>query len=281
MKLTQNALLAGFALAFTLSAAGCSTNSAADTEVASNCAPKHEGITTLTPGVLTVGVPDAPPLTTPSGEEGYEGVDADVIRGFAALECLTVDAQPIASSAGVTSVEQGRMDTVLGGWYRTEEREKVVSMGYPMYLDQVIIAAEEPYDNFDDLVGKRVGVVEGYMFTEDLQALFGSDLALYPESQLLLQDLDAGRLDAVVEIATGAPRFEAFIVTPVGPDERVKATLEAGQSSLPFNKDFPELRKAFDEHVKSLLSDGSMEEILVKWGLPAEAVFEGEPRTMQ
>ncbi|WP_053385983.1 substrate-binding periplasmic protein [Leucobacter japonicus] len=280
MKPFTPLLACGAAAALVIGLAGCSGGASSDV-ASQDCTPKRDGITTLTAGVLTVGVPDSPPLTMPSGDEGYEGVDADVIRGFAKEECLKVDAQPVASSAGVTSVEQGRTDTVLGGWYRTAAREKVVSMGYPMYLDQVIIAADKKYDNFDDLKGKKIGCVEGYMFTEDLQSLFGDDLSLYSESQLLLQDLEAGRLDAVVEIATGAPRFKDFTVTTVKPDERVQATLEAGQSSLPFNKDFPELREAFDDYVKSLHENGSMEKILDTWGLPTEIANVGEPRIMQ
>jgi polar amino acid transport system substrate-binding protein len=246
--------------------------------VSADCEPAHDNVETLKEGVLTIGVANFPPIAEAKGPDDYEGVDIDIIEGFAASECLELKGMPGSATVMVQGVQQEKWDTAPGGWYRSKEREKEVSMGYPMYIDQMVIAAGEEFTSFEELKGKKVGVVEGYTFTKDLKSLLGEDLSTYAETALALQDFESGRLDAVIDVATVSASFpDDVTVTVAEPDERIPASLEPAQGSMPFHKEADSLREAFDDYIQGLHESGELKEILEKWGLDPALADVGEP----
>lgn len=271
---TMAALGLGAALALT----GCATGGGGGSEVAEDCVPAHPDLTTMTEGVLTVGISDMPPLVTPSGEAGYEGLDVDIITGFAEAECLSIEAVNVGATAAVTSVEQGRVDISLGGWYRTEARNEVVTMSGPMYLDGLIVAANDPFSTFSELEGMKVGVVQGYNFEEDLRDVFGSDLSTYPEPTLLAEDLSSGRIDAAFDVSSAALMYGDAVISVLEPDERVAMSKLPAQTGLPFQKGNDALVEAFNAHLTSLHEADEMGPLLEKWGLDPSLAEVGEPR---
>lgn len=266
--------------ALTAALAGCSAGGegpAADAAL-EDCTPAHENLPTITDGVLTVGISDMPPLVTPSGDAGYEGLDADIINGFAALECLVIDPIDVGATAAVTAVQQGRVDTSLGGWYRTAERAEVVALSYPMYLDGLIVAADQEYETFDDLQGLNVGVVQGYNFVDELEDVFPGQVSQYSEPTLLAEDLQAGRIDAAFDVASAAVIYEGATISSLEGDERVPQSIEPAQTGLPFDLEATELVEAFDEYLQAIHEDGTLAGYLEEWDLDPDLSDVGEPR---
>ncbi|MGB3482583.1 MAG: transporter substrate-binding domain-containing protein [Mycobacterium sp.] len=246
-----------------------------------DCVPAHENLDLISAGTLTIGVSDMPPQSSTTGPDGYSGLDADIINGFAATECLSVTPISGASSAMVPGVEQHRWDTALGGWYRTEKRNEVVTMADPMYLDSLAIIAAEP-ETITSLEGKRVGTVDGYLYVPDLKSVYGDNLTLYPSVLELAQDLKAGRIDAAIDGAVSAPTTygDAFVISVPDADPRVSATSVPGQCSLPFAKSNTTLLAAFNDYIAAIKLDGTLAELLTEYGIDPKLADTGAPRLL-
>ncbi|NKX56693.1 substrate-binding periplasmic protein [Arthrobacter mobilis] len=250
-----------------LSLTGCGSSSGTST-AAADCTPAHAGLETVNAGKLTVGTPVTPPYVLKSGGE-ISGVDAEIIKEIAALECLEVDWQEVTFAAGLQSLQSDRVDTSMGGIYRTAERAELLELGATAYRDGVALLSKEGYKSLEDLSGKKVGVIQGYLWNKDLQAALGNDaVKQYQTSDALFSDLKAGRINvAVFTTAEAAYRLsqapsDGFVSETFEPTEKVKATLEPGQVVLPHPKGADAITKAFDEDIQTLISNGRIGEIL-------------------
>jgi polar amino acid transport system substrate-binding protein len=258
--------------------AGCAAGAPEASRIDENCTPAHSTLNTLTKGVLTVGVPDLPPLVFPDGSGGMDGIDAKIITGFAEAECLKIDAVTVSPAAAVASVEQGRVDTSLGGWYRSTARNKIVTMSGPMYLDAIIIASSKSYKTFDELKGLKVAITQGYVFQSDLEAIYGSKLSVYPEVSLMAEDLSSGRIDAAFDVASSTSMYKDWTVSSLDPDQRVPLSVQPTQTGLPFKKGDDSLVNAFNEYLTRLHAKGDIAGILKQWDINPQFADVGEPR---
>lgn len=272
------AILAGLSAGIML--VGCASGGESDdAAVPDDCTPVHEGLSTLTEGELAVGISDMPPLVMTEGEGGFDGLDADIIKGFAEAECLVIEPVNVGATAAVTSVEQGRVDTSLGGWSRTEERDQILSLSGPMYLDGIIVVGDQEYSTFDELDGLNIGVVQGYVVQGELEAAFPGQVQSYPEATLLSEDLKTGRIDVAVDVSSSVAYYdEGLVVNVLEPDERLQTTVNPIQTALPFNKENPDLADAFSAYLEVIHESGEIVELLEKWGIDPSMADVGEPR---
>lgn len=272
-SLTAAAVAGGVAL----TAAGCSRNEAST--VSADCKPAHT-FPTVTQGTLTVGVTEIPPFSyTKDGTP--TGVDVDIVKEFAQANCLQLKYQPVAYTSAVPSVQNKRIDLTIGDWYRTKARSEVVSLSAPMYLDELGVISTDGITSLDQLKGKKVGTIDGYLWVSDLRKMLGGNLTVYPSSVELKQDIDAGRLDVGIDAyGTALYNFKSskYQVTTVKPDPAVAATVQPAQTTLPYTKDNTEMGKALDDAIAELHSSDKIVKILEQHGLPASAAEVGEPR---
>ena len=175
----------------------------------------------------------------------------------------------------------------MGDWYRTEERSKVLGLSYPIYLDQMGIYSKDGVSKIEDLMGKKVGSVSGFLWVAELQALLGDNLQLYPNPVALAQDLAAGRVDIGVDsygTGTYAQKnggYAGIQIKVAEPDERVQASIQAAQSALLYSKDNVDFGAALDAGIKELHASGELAKILTSNGLDASGADVGEPRLVK
>ena len=276
-RTTASAVLAGGLL---LTGSACSREAAST--VAADCEPTAT-FPTVREGTLTVGQTEIPPFSYTDGGEPA-GLDVDIVSEFAAENCLELEFQPVAYTAAVPSVQGGRIDLTLGDWYRTKARAEIVGLSAPLYLDELGIISKEGITDIQELKGKQVGTVDGYLWVEDLRALLGGELKTYPSSTELKQDIEAGRLEIGVDAyGTALYNFEDsdYEITTAEPDEAVQATVQPAQTAFPYTKANTELGAALDATVAELHESGRMVELLEEHGLPASAAEVGEPRLIE
>jgi polar amino acid transport system substrate-binding protein len=253
---------------------------------ANECTPAHK-LTTITPGVLTVATYSLPPFSMPVSGSDAKGVDGDILKLIAAKECLKLQFAEGDASAVIQSIVSGKADVGMGNWYRTAARAKVVGLSGPMYLDQMGIISKDGADTIAALQGKRVGAVQGYLWTPDLQKVFGSALTIYPTSVAMAQDLAAGRIDAGTEsyavTIDGQKKggWQGLKVAVAKPDQRVAASVQPGQTTLPYTKANKELGDALTADVDALNKSGEIARILGQNGLDPKASEVGTPRLIQ
>ncbi|WP_081591893.1 substrate-binding periplasmic protein [Aeromicrobium massiliense] len=263
------------AAALVLSACGSDSESS----VAADCKPAHD-VSTVKEGVLTVGLTNTPPYSFEQDRE-IAGIDSDILKALAEEECLEIEHAPYTYAAAIPAVNTGRVDVAVGGFYRTEARAKETTLSAPLYVDELTVMSEDGYSTVDDLLGKKIGTVEGYLWVDALKALPGTDLRVYADSGALANDLKAGRLDAALDgygAATISAKGTDFELAVLEEDDRVPATNEPSQTSMLVHPKDEALAKALDELVGAMREDGRLVKILGEHGLPETAAEVGEAR---
>ncbi len=266
--------LAGAMLLLAAALAGCSLDSASSATKES-CTPAHSGLSTVNKGTLSVSAATLPPFTTVEGTK-LAGAEGKVLEKVAAMECLTMTAQPLDTASVITAAQNGRADVAAGNWYCTAERAKVMSLAGPIYGDQIGILSSSGAKKFSELDGKTVGTVDGYLWNAEFKTLYGAGLKIYPNSTAMISDLKAGRIDAAADSYGSATYSNAqnggkWRLEVPEPDERVASSVNPAQVCFPVPKSNDALAKAIIEDVEKLRSSGDLAEILGTNGLDRSA----------
>jgi polar amino acid transport system substrate-binding protein len=271
-----SAAVAGLALVLS----GCST--AAGASVDPSCTPKHE-FKTVTAGTLTVAAYDFAPHLKIEGNQ-IAGVEGELLNEIAKRECLTVTLQASGGAgAAIPSVQAGRADLEASDWWRTKARAKVVALSNPVYLDQGALVSVAGYKTVADLDGKKIGSVAGNLWYDEFTLVFGDNFSVYQDPEAVFNDLAAGRIDAVIDsVGATTARFEAnpikdAQIVPLQPDARIPVTAHPGQLNWPTKLDNTELPQALNDNIEDLRKDGTIAELLKKYGMDASAADVGEP----
>lgn len=268
----------GLAAASLLTLSACGGGGGASS-VDASCEPTIE-VETVKEGELNVALTNTPPYSMEENGE-MAGIDSDILAEFAAEACLELNYAPYTYATAVPATEQGRVDVAVGGFYRTEARGEVVRLSTPVYLDELTVMSTDGSATVDDLEGKRIGTVEGYLWVDDLKALPNVETRVYPDSLSLANELKAGRLDAGLD-GYGAAMISAegteFELEVLQSDERVSSTNQPSQTAILINPKNEALAEALDAFIEELRENGDLVKILEDNGLPASAAEVGDAR---
>lgn len=246
------------------------------TAFAQECTPMYE-FDTVNSGEITVALTNTPPYSLEKDGD-IAGIDGYIVKKFADDNCLKVNYSIYTYPGAVSAVQSSRADLALGGFYRTAARAKVTELSTPVYLDQLSITSKDGIDNIDDLMGKRVGTVEGYLWVQDMEKLFDGSKT-YPNSLNLAQDLHAGRIDAALD------GFGASVVQNEGKDyqikvmksdPRIKATEIPSQTSFLLDKKNKSFIKAMNDSIEKYRADGVIDQALSEYKVDTSASKVGE-----
>ncbi|MEE2952944.1 MAG: transporter substrate-binding domain-containing protein [Pseudomonadota bacterium] len=214
------------------------------------------------------------------------GVDGDILNEIAKMECLQLKSTSVDASAALNYVVSGRADIASGSYYRTAARAKVLALSDPLYIDQMGIVSRAGYDSIPQIIGKKVGSVQGDLWIADLRRL-DVDLKLYPALPELLQDMRLGRIDAalvgysVTIMAKEKGQMDGLVAKVAKPDKRVAASVSPGQGSFPMSMGNPAMVEAINADIAVLKKNGFIAKTLEKYGLDASAAKTGAPRLIQ
>lgn len=280
MKSSSRALFATtVAVSLLLSACGGgSSSSDGASDAGSDCTPAHPDLETIKEGTLTVSIYVTPPYTMEK-DGSYSGVDTDIIRKVAELECLEVDLKAVAAAGLIQSIQSKRADTGLGGIYRTAERAEILELPATAYKDGMAILGTEELATLDAMQDKKIGSIQGYLWTEDFQQALGSDnVTIYQASDGMVNDLQNGRIQGAVLTTT-----EAAFRVQQNPDAglvaadfqaapEIEASTQPGEVVFPVPKGNTALATAFSADIQALQADGTIEDILTSYNLPESTV---------
>ncbi len=259
---------------------------AATSASAQPCKPAHE-FKTIAAGKLTVALYEYPPYASAASDGSISGIDSDIVKRVASLNCLEVVPIVVDPAATIQYVLTGKSDVAIGDWYRTAERNKVMGLSYPIYLDQMGMYSKEGFNTVEALLGKKVGTIAGFLWVPELQKLLGGNLSLYPNPVALAQDLAAGRVQIGVDgYSTGVYAqkrggYKDIQIKITEPDQRVQASMQAAQAAIVYNKSKVELGKVLDDAIEQLHANGQMAEILKSNGLDPSGAEVGAPRLVK
>ncbi len=157
-----------------------------------------------TDDTLVIGVDSQfPPLSYLDQNDNFTGFDIDLAKEVAKKLGKKLEIQPIDWTQKETELESGNIDVIWSGLTITPEREAQMLFTNPYLLNnQVIVVREDSGINtLNDLVDKNIGV---QLTSTAESALSGNpiineigDVILYHENTSALEDLSAGKIDAV------------------------------------------------------------------------------------
>ncbi|MBE2278087.1 MAG: amino acid ABC transporter substrate-binding protein [Rhodobacteraceae bacterium] len=240
-------------------------------------------VPTVEPGKLTVAIYDYPPFNIVGADGSVSGIDPSIAEAVAKDNCLEFVAAVMDPAATVQAVIAGKADIAIGSWNRTVKRSEVLGIGAPTYLDPMGILSKDGTDTIEGMIGKKVGTVTGYLWVEQMQALLGDNLSLYPTAVALAQDLAAGRIDVAADgynyaayAQKNAGAYEGIQIKLAQPDERISASVKAPQAGFLYTKGNDTLGAAIDATVERLKAEGIIGKAIVDAGYDPRVAETGE-----
>jgi ABC-type amino acid transport substrate-binding protein len=223
-------------------------------------------------GVLNIGSDnDYPPFEEiKPGASTPDGFDVDLYTEIAKRLGLTAKSTTTDFDALFTSsIPTGKFDLGISAITIKEERKKTVDFTVPYYKSDLSLAIDTVrtpnIKTVDDLADQTVGVQRGTTSESCAQYLQKQgkikEVKSFGNTGPAFQDLAAGRVGAVIN---DQPASEGFIEK--NPDLKVVQIIKTQEEyAFAVSKEHPDLRKAINDQLTALMTDGTYATIYQKW----------------
>ncbi|RGE23685.1 ABC transporter substrate-binding protein [Leucobacter sp. wl10] len=274
------AVLAAFALLVTgCSAAGGSGTAAID----ESCTPVVADVQTMNPGKLKVLEVEHPPFATMEGGK-LTGVEGELVQKIAKDLCLQLDVQVTSFAGAIEGLQNNRGDLSSANWTVNDERRKLFEVSDPMYRSLMgIVTRGEDWNTVDSLMGKKIGTPQGYLWNDQLKALYGDSVVEYQSDVAVMDDVKAGRIDAGIvnnhanswRIAT-QDQYQDLTLNTMTPDKRLPHTQQDALAVVLVKKGSTDLRDAVNTVLKDYQDSGEMKKQFEKYGLDPQFIVQSD-----
>lgn len=258
-KVASLTVVLGLFLLLVLS--GCSSN---DSKASGKQKGNGEKMELVIEGKLTFAMSGL--LKPLNYKEKNKLVGFDVEIGEEISKRIGLESNPVTNpwETIIQGLKGKKYDAIIGSMTATEERSKQVDFSDPYYISgaQVFVAASNnTITKKEDLTDKRIGVMQASTYQQDAEK-YTKDIKNYPSDIYALQDLEPGRVDAVItdKIVGISAMKEANLKI-----KDVDNVLKNENIAIAVNKDNPALLKAINKAIKSMVEDGTYEKISKKW----------------
>jgi polar amino acid transport system substrate-binding protein len=268
--------VATLAMAGALAMAGCGGN-AATTSTASGPAADLD---TIEKGVIKVAIEPYMPYTDVKNGK-MVGLDAEILQEAAANLGLKIEHNMTDFKGMLGGVQSHRNDITIGGVGWGAERAQKGLFTDPVYYSPpaMAVVGDKSFKNVDDLKGKKVGTVTGYVWEKSIKAVDGVEAKVYQDAATFFSDLGTGRIDVgfidpllVTYQAQLNPdtKFRLVYFTPPT-DEQIAAKPEFKdfrqiQIAFYVAKEAPKLEKALNAEINKMYANGKLAAMVKKWG---------------
>ncbi len=209
------------------------------------------------------------------------GVDVEIARRIASDLGVQLQLKHVEFENIISSLSSGKCDIAVSGITITEWRKKEVDFSIPYYKSEqyLILRANSPIAVMEDLAGKTVGVLLGYIgqfvLEDEMDPTYGGvlgekgcELKMYKGSADAKLDIIAGRLDAVIvekyvaqSIVAGNSALKAIKLTYA----------DGGEVSEEYGVAIPkgnaELLARINKTIETLKADKTIEQWVVDYSL--------------
>ena len=228
--------------------------------------PADNGDTTAPAGktVLTMATnAEFPPYEYVEGDK-IVGIDAEIAQLIADKLGMELEIVDIAFDSIIPGVQSKKYDMGMAGLTVNDERlEKVnFSTSYATGVQVVIVKEGSDIKTLDDITGKKIGVQTST--TGDIYATgdYGEDaITRYDNGAVAVQALLADKVDCV--IIDNEPA-KSYVAANAGL-EILETEYAVEDYAICFAKDNTELQAQVDAALKSLIADGSVQQVIDKY----------------
>ena len=216
-------------------------------------------------GVLTVATsPDFPPFESLDGDR-IVGIEVDILEKIAETLGVEIKFEQMDFDSVLPGVQAGKFDVGMSGITVTAEREKNADFTDPYFMAAQAIVVMEDSDITckADLEGKSVSVQTGTT-AESYCMENGYDVQAFQANNDAAIALTSGKVDAWVVDNEVAVALAAELDGAVVLDEAMTSEPYA----FAFAKGSDTLVAAFNDALKALIDDGTVEAIFEEYGVP-------------
>ena len=216
-------------------------------------------------GVLTVATsPDFPPFESLDGDR-IVGIEVDILEKITETLGVEIKFEQMDFDSVLPGVQAGKFDVGMSGITVTAEREKIADFTDPYFMAAQAIVVMEDSDITckADLEGKSVSVQTGTT-AESYCMENGYDVQAFQANNDAASALTSGKVDAWVVDNEVAVALAAELDGAVVLDEAMTSEPYA----FAFAKGSDTLVAAFNDALKALIDDGTVEAIFEEYGVP-------------
>ena len=238
-----------------------------------------------------VGTYIGAPYVIQTGSGRLTGIDGDIFYEVASRLNL---ADKVKLTIGqwdsmIPALHVGRIDFIMADFHETPERETQVDFTGPMfwYGDELAVQKGNPLNlhTWESLAGHTVGALRGESYVDYLNKRHDlKEVKTYTDFNTEIIDLEAGRVDALIE---ESPVLSYYMA------QHPNANIERATGYLPqdplgdwtrwgTHTGAHDLNNAITRITGDMQHDGTMWQILKKYGMPASSlqVFAGMPNDL-
>jgi polar amino acid transport system substrate-binding protein len=201
-----------------------------------------------------------------------QGVMVDLITAVGKEAGFEVQIEPMQFSALIGALTSNRIDVIAAAMYITEPRKQVIDFSDPIYTygEGLFVPKTDTkeYKSLEDLKGMAVGAQVGTAYVEPLQksGLF-SEVKIYENIPDIMRDVNAGRLKAgFADLPIVAYNLQQGRFPEVRLVRGYKSTI-VGSVGIGVRKSDQELLKKVNAGLAKVKDNGTLKQILAKWGL--------------
>lgn len=209
---------------------------------------------------------DYPPyeyVDSSSGNQQIVGFDVDIAKAITEELGYQLEIQNIDFNGLIPALQAKRADFVMAGMTPTAERKQNVDFSDLYYeaKNTIVTTKGSNLTTVESLNGKAVGVQLGSIQEGVAKKIKGANVKPLNRINEMIQELKAGRVDALVMEDTVA---KGYIENNPDLEFNVIANQEEAGSAVAFPKG-SELTPEFNRVLGEMKSSGKIEELVTKW----------------
>ena len=194
----------------------------------------------------------------------YDGIDMAIAKQIADANGMTVAIENMEFDSLLVALQNGQIDAVIAGMTATDERRETVDFSTTYYTatQGMIVREDSDITKATDMADKKICVVQGYTGEVCVQEMGYSYEAFKKGTEAVLE-LVNGKCDVVVIDSATAQKY-------VGDNEGLKivedaSAFESEEYAIAVQKGNTELLDKINASVEKMLSDGTINELAVKY----------------
>ncbi|MFC0541348.1 ABC transporter substrate-binding protein [Kutzneria chonburiensis] len=168
------------------------------------------------------------------------------------------------------NIRNHKYDSAAFGTLATDARKQVTDFTSPVSFGEakMVSRKDAALSTVDASAGKTVAITRGSELIPLLKAKVPTvTVKEFPNIAASANALTAGQVDGLFTGET-----TALDLVTKHPDYTASPSITSGQTALPVAKDKPNLRKALDDALKSVIADGTYTKLFDKWNPQGVAI---------
>lgn len=193
------------------------------------------------------------------------GFDVDLMNEISKLTGKKVEFKNMAFDSLLIAMQTGKINCIVSGMTATDERRQHVNFSTPYFVSKqaVIVPENSDIKKFEDLKGKKIGVVIGYTGDMVVTDMYKdtSSITRYEATGQAIMALTAGKVDAAVLDMEPAKEY-------VANNEGIKVldtALAEEEYSIALPKDKTGLLDEINKALQTLKENGTYDKIYAKY----------------